>query len=150
MNVIFLFVVLVLGFLLFLGEGVVVFYSIKLGEKNKEYGVRVIGNVIVLLVILGLIFLVVGYIFMYKLFWSFGVISNNIFIVLDYMRIIIIGFFFIIFVVGLNLIICVDGSLEYFMLVMIFGVVINIVLNFIFIFIFFMGVKGFVLVIVIG
>lgn len=61
-NVTFPFVVLALGFSLLLGDGAAAFYSIKLGEKNKEYGAMAIGNAIVLLVILGLIFLAVGYI----------------------------------------------------------------------------------------
>ncbi|MBC2404322.1 MATE family efflux transporter [Clostridium saccharobutylicum] len=149
-NVTFPFVVLALGFSLLLGDGAAAFYSIKLGEKNKEYGAMAIGNAIVLLVILGLIFLAVGYIFMDKLLWSFGATSNNVSIALDYMRIILIGLPFMILAAGLNSIIRADGSPEYSMLAMIIGAVINIILNPIFIFLFAMGVKGSALATVIG
>ncbi|EET84713.1 multi antimicrobial extrusion protein MatE, partial [Clostridium carboxidivorans P7] len=141
-NITFPLVVLALGFSLLLGDGAAAFYSIKLGEKNKEEGAKAIGNAIVLMVILGLIFLAVGYVFMEKLLWSFGATSTNISIALDYMRIILIGFPFMILAAGLNSIIRADGSPEYSMFAMIVGAVINIVLNPIFIFHFGMGVKG--------
>jgi putative MATE family efflux protein len=149
-NVTFPFVVLALGFSLLLGDGAAAFYSIKLGEKNKEEGAKAIGNAISLMVILGLIFLVVGYVFMEKLLWSFGATSTNISIALDYMRIILIGFPFMILAAGLNSIIRADGSPEYSMLAMVVGAVINIILNPIFIFHLGMGVKGSALATVIG
>ncbi len=149
-NITFPFVVLALGFSLLLGDGAAAFYSIKLGEKNKEDGAKAIGNAISLMVILGLIFLVIGYIFMEKLLWGFGATSTNISIALDYMRIILIGFPFMILAAGLNSIIRADGSPEYSMLAMIVGAIINIVLNPIFIFTFGMGVKGSAIATIIG
>lgn len=149
-NITFPLVVLALGFSLLLGDGAAAFYSIKLGEKNKEEGAKAIGNAIILMVLLGLIFLVVGYIFMEKLLWSFGATSTNISIALDYMRIILIGFPFMILAAGLNSIIRADGSPEYSMLAMIVGAIINIVLNPIFIFHFGMGVKGSAIATIIG
>jgi len=149
-NITFPFVVLALGFSLLLGDGAAAFYSIKLGEKNKEEGAKAIGNAITLMVLLGLIFLVVGYVFMEKLLWSFGATSTNISIALDYMRIILIGFPFMILAAGFNSIIRADGSPEYSMLAMVVGAIINIVLNPIFIFHFGMGVKGSAIATVIG
>ncbi|WP_411680108.1 MATE family efflux transporter [Clostridium thailandense] len=149
-NITFPLVVLALGFSLLLGDGAAAFYSIKLGEKNKEEGAKAIGNAIILMVLLGLVFLAVGYIFMEKLLWSFGATSTNISIALDYMRIILIGFPFMILAAGLNSIIRADGSPEYSMLAMILGAVINIVLNPILIFHFAMGVKGSAIATIIG
>jgi putative MATE family efflux protein len=149
-NITFPLVVLALGFSLLLGDGAAAFYSIKLGEKNKEEGAKAIGNAIILMVLLGLIFLVVGYIFMEKLLWSFGATSTNISMALSYMRIILIGFPFMILAAGLNSIIRADGSPEYSMLAMIVGAVINIVLNPILIFHFAMGVKGSAIATIIG
>jgi len=149
-NITFPIVVLALGFALLLGDGAAAFYSIKLGEKNKEEGAKAIGNAITLMVLLGLIFLVVGYIFMEKLLWSFGATSTNISIALDYMRIILIGFPFMILAAGLNSIIRADGSPQYSMLAMILGAVTNIILNPIFIFTFHMGVKGSAIATIIG
>ena len=149
-NITFPLVVLALGFSLLLGDGAAAFYSIKLGEKNKEEGAKAIGNAIVLMVILGLIFLAVGYIFMEKLLWNFGATSTNISVALDYMRILLIGFPFMILAAGLNSIIRADGSPEYSMLAMIVGAIINIVLNPILIFHFGMGVKGSAIATIIG
>lgn len=149
-NVTFPFVVLALGFSLLLGDGAAAFYSIKLGEKNKEEGAKAIGNAIIMLVLLGLIFLLIGYAFIDKLLWSFGATSTNISIALDYMRIILAGFPFMIFAAGINSIIRADGSPEYSMLAMIVGAVINIALNPIFIFVLHMGVKGSALATIIG
>ena len=149
-NVTFPFIVLALGFSLLLGDGAAAFYSIKLGEKNKEEGAKAIGNAIILMVILGLIFLLVGYIFMEKLLWCFGATNTNISIALDYMRIILIGFPFMILAAGLNSIIRADGSPEYAMLAMIVGAVTNIILDPIFIFTFDMGVKGAAIATIIG
>ena len=149
-NVTFPLVVLALGFSLLLGDGAVAFYSIKLGEKNKEEGAKAIGNAIILMVILGLIFLLVGYIFMEKLLWCFGATNTNISIALDYMRIILIGFPFMILAAGLNSIIRADGSPEYAMLAMIVGAGTNIILDPIFIFTFDMGVKGAAIATIIG
>ena len=149
-NVTFPFIVLALGFSLLLGDGAAAFYSIKLGEKNKEEGAKAIGNAIILMVILGLIFLLVGYIFMEKLLWCFGATNTNISIALDYMRIILIGFPFMILAAGLNSIIRADGSPEYAMLAMIVGAVTNIILDPIVIFTFDMGVKGAAIATIIG
>ena len=149
-NITFPLVVLALGFSLLLGDGAAAFYSIKLGEKNKEEGAKAIGNAIILMVVLGLIFLIFGYVFMEKLLWSFGATSNNISIALDYMRIILIGFPFMILAAGLNSIIRADGSPEYSMLAMILGAVANIILDPIFIFNFNMGVKGAAIATIIG
>ena len=149
-NVTFPLVVLALGFSLLLGDGAAAFYSIKLGEKNKEEGAQAIGNTIILMMILGLIFILFGYIFMEKLLWSFGATSTNVSIALDYMRIILIGFPFMILAAGLNSIIRADGSPEYSMLAMILGAVANIILDPIFIFTFNMGVKGAAIATIIG
>ncbi|CAH0438125.1 MULTISPECIES: MATE family efflux transporter [Clostridium] len=149
-NVTFPLVVLAIGFSLLLGDGAAAFYSIKLGENNKEEGSKAIGNAILLLGVLGLIFLSVGYIFIENMLWSFGATAANISYALDYMKIILIGFPFMIFACGLNSIIRADGSPEYSMAAMIVGAVINIILDPIFIFIFHMGVTGAAIATVIG
>lgn len=126
-NVTFPLVVLALGFSLLVGDGAAAFYSIKLGEKNKEEGAKAIGNAIILLVILGFVFLSIGYIFMGKLLWSFGATSTNFSIAKDYMNIILIGFPFMILSVGLSSIIRADGRPEYSMFAMVLGTVLNII-----------------------
>ena len=149
-NVTFPLVVLAMGFSLLLGDGAASFYSIKLGEKNKEEGAKAIGNAILLLVILGLIFVTIGYIFMEKMLWCFGATTTNISYALDYMKIILIGFPFMILACGLNSIIRADGSPQYSMAAMLVGAIINTILDPIFIFVFHMGVKGAAIATIIG
>ena len=149
-NVTFPLVVLGVGFALLLGDGAAAFYSIKLGEQNKEDGAKAIGSSILLLVILGLIFMTIGYIFMEKMLWCFGATTNNISYAIDYMKIILIGFPFMIFSCGLNSIIRADGSPQYSMAAMLVGAIINIILDPIFIFVFHMGITGAAIATVIG
>lgn len=149
-NVTFPLVVLAMGFSLLLGDGAAAFYSIKLGEKNKEDGAKAIGNAILLLGILGLIFVIMGYIFIEKMLWCFGATATNISYALDYMKIILIGFPFMILACGLNSIIRADGSPQYSMAAMLIGAIVNIILDPIFIFIFNMGVKGAAIATIIG
>ncbi len=149
-NVTFPLVVLAMGFSLLLGDGAAAFYSIKLGEKNKEEGAKAVGNAILLLVILGLIFVTIGYIFMEKLLWCFGATATNISYALDYMKIILIGFPFMILACGLNSIIRADGSPQYSMAAMLVGAIVNTILDPIFIFVFHMGVNGAAIATIIG
>lgn len=51
------------GVALLFGDGAAAYYSIKLGEKNKEEGARGIGNAISMLVISGIVIFIFGYIF---------------------------------------------------------------------------------------
>ena len=57
-------IVMVQGFALLFGDGAAAFYSIKLGEKNKKEGAKGIGNAVTMLFITGIIFVVLGYLFL--------------------------------------------------------------------------------------
>lgn len=149
-NIAFPFVVLAQGFALLFGDGAAAFYSIKLGEGNKTEGAKGVGNAITMLIVTGILFFTVGYIFLEKLLWSFGATSTTIVYALDYMKITLISVPFTIIMCGLNSIIRADGSPQYGMAALLAGTIINLILDPVFIFIFHMGVKGAAIATVIG
>lgn len=149
-NVGFPLIVMTQGFALLFGDGAASFYSIKLGEKNKEEGARGIGNAITMLVITGIIFLIFGSLFLEKILWSFGATSTNISYAFDYMKIVVLSLPFMIVSCGLSSIIRADGSPEYGMASLLAGTVINCILDPVFIFIFHMGVEGAAIATLIG
>ena len=149
-NVAFPIIVLAQGFAFLMGDGAAAFYSIKMGEKNTEDGAKAIGNAITLLILIGVVFLVAGYIFMEKLLWIFGATSSNISYASDYMSIILVGIPFMIISCGMSSIIRADGNPQYSMAALILGAVLNFILDPLFIFTFNMGVKGAAFATIIG
>ena len=143
-------IVLAQGFALLFGDGAAAFYSIKLGENNKEEGAKGIGNAISMFIIVSIIFLIVGYVFLEDILWSFGATSTSISYALDYMEIVIFSIPFMIISCGLSSIIRADGSPEYGMMALMAGVVLNCILDPVFIFIFNMGIDGAAIATVIG
>ena len=143
-------IVMVQGFALLFGDGAAAFYSIKLGEKNKKEGAKGIGNAVTMLFITGIIFVVLGYLFLEKILWIFGATSTNISYAFDYMKIVMLSIPFMIISCGLSSIIRADGSPEYGMISLIAGVILNCILDPVFIFIFNMGVEGAAIATVIG
>lgn len=149
-NIAFPFVVLAQGFALLFGDGAAAFYSIKLGEGNKTEGAKGVGNAITMLIVTGIVFFAVGYIFLEKLLWSFGATSTTIVYALDYMKITLISVPFTVIMCGLNSIIRADGSPQYGMAALLAGTIINLILDPVFIFVFHMGVRGAAIATVIG
>lgn len=143
-------IVMVQGFALLFGDGAAAFYSIKLGEKNKKEGAKGIGNAVTMLFITGIIFVVLGYLFLEKILWIFGATTTTISYAFDYMKIVMLSIPFMIISCGLSLIIRADGSPEYGMISLIAGVILNCILDPVFIFIFNMGVEGAAIATVIG
>lgn len=145
-------IVMVQGFALLFGDGAAAFYSIKLGEKNKKEGAKGIGNAVTMLFITGIIFVVLGYLFLEKILWIFGATTTTISYAFDYMKIVMLSIPFMIISCGLSSIIRADGSPEYGMISLIAGVILNCILDpvFVFIFIFNMGVEGAAIATVIG
>ena len=143
-------IVLSQGFALLLGDGAAAYYSIKLGENKGGEGAKTVGNTISLLIIIGILFGVVSYLFLEKFLWAFGGTSSNINYALDYMRIIVPVIPLVIFSTGMSSIIRADGSPEYGMISLVIGTVLNCILDPLFIFVFDMGIKGAALATVIG
>lgn len=149
-NVVFPITVIALAFALLIGDGCASFLSLKLGEKQADSAAKGVGNSIVMLSVVGIIFLVVSIVLMDQIITVFGCTDLIRPYALDYGRIIAIGLPFMIIGTGLNSIIRADGSPQFAMLSMLLGAVLNTVLDPLFIFGFNMGVKGAALATIIG
>jgi len=128
------------GSLVGVGAGAIV--AIKLGEKDVETADKVLGNVILLNVILGLVVMIVGIIFLDPILRAFGASDATLPYARDYMLIILLGNVPTHIYFGLNNILRSSGHPYMSMTATIVAVVLNIALDPIFIFVLGMGVRG--------
>ena len=134
-NVVFPLVMIGLAFSLMFGDGSSAYLSLKLGEKKKNEAQNGVGNGIMLSLIVSMIFCIATLIFLPKLLKIFGCTENLESYAMTYGTIIAIGFPFSMIGTTLNSIIRADGSPKYSMFSMIFGAVLNTILDPIFIFV---------------
>lgn len=149
-NVVFPITVVALAFALLIGDGCASFLSIKLGENKIDPAAKGVGNSIVMLAVVGIIFLVIGLLFLNPIITLFGCTDLIRPYALDYGYIIVIGLPFMIISTGINSVIRADGNPQFAMISMLVGAVLNTILDPIFIFTFGMGVKGAALATIIG
>jgi len=124
------------------GVGGATLFSIRLGQKREEEAEHVLGNSFILMVIAGIIYMILGQIFLEPLLKLFGASEVVLPYSIEYMRIIFFGSTFQILSMGLNHFIRADGSPKIAMMTMFIGAGINIVLDPVFIFGFNMGMAG--------
>lgn len=124
------------------GVGASTLMSIKLGQKDYETANRVLGNLVTLNVIIGIVIGVVGIVFIDSLLYFFGASDNTIGYARDYMFIILLGNVFNHMYLGLNAAMRSTGHPRTAMTATIAGVVVNAVLDPLFIFYLGLGIKG--------
>lgn len=124
------------------GVGASSLLAIYLGEKDYERANRVLGNVIVMNVILSMLVMVVGLIWLDPILMSFGASEDTIGYAHEYMEIILYGNVLTHIYFGLNAMLRSAGHPRFSMTATIVAVVINIILDPIFIFGLDMGVRG--------
>ncbi len=117
-------------------------FSIYLGEKNTEKAEKVIAGTLFMLIAAILALSVIGQIFAVRILSLFGSSRQILDLSLDYLRIILAGAVINSFAHAMNNFIRAQGSPRTAMIAMIAGGLTNIVLDYILIFIFNMGVKG--------
>ncbi|MGI6120322.1 MAG: MATE family efflux transporter [Desulfosporosinus sp.] len=125
-----------------IGIGATALISIRLGEQKMEEVEKIAGNAALLLIILPLLFSVIYFIFSDPILKLFGASSEVLPYARDYIHIIMIGAVPGAFSYGLNNVIRAEGNPRIAMLTQIIGAVINIILNYVFIFILGWGIKG--------
>ena len=125
-----------------LGLGSASNFNLRLGEGKKEEAALFAGTGISLMVIFGIFFGVVTFIFVRPMINAFGATEHIFDYALTYTRIIAIGMPFVIFSSGCSSLIRSDGSPTYSMISIASGAIINIILDPIFIFIFGWGIAG--------
>lgn len=141
-NVVFPLTMICLAFALMFGDGSSAFLNLKLGQKKQEEANKGVINGIILSTIIAMIICVVSIVFLPQILNIFGCTDILRPYALDYGFIIVIGLPFMMIGTTLNSIIRADGSPKFAMGSMIAGALLNIVLDYILIFIIQMGVKG--------
>lgn len=125
-----------------LGAGGSAYAAIKLGEKNEAEAEKTLGNIFVLLTIIGLALTILGLVFLDTILKIFGATPNNMMYARDYASIILIGTVFNLLGIGLSNMARCDGSPNVAMYSMITGALLNCILDPTYIFIFGWGVNG--------
>lgn len=141
-NIIFPIVIICLAIALMFGDGSSAFLSLKLGQKRSEEAGKGVGNGIVLSTIVSIIICVIGLAFLPQIINLFGCTDELRDYALTYGYIIVKGIPFMIIGTTLNSIIRADGNPKYAMFTMVFGAVLNIILDYILMYVLNMGVQG--------
>ena len=141
-NVVFPFTMFALALALLVGNGAATYLSLRMGERMTAEAKQGVGNAVTVLGILGILFLILGGLFLKPLLTLFGATELLMPYALAYGRIIIIGLPFSIIGTGINSIIRADGAPRFAMTSMVLGAVINTILDPLFIFVFHMGMEG--------
>lgn len=133
---------IIVAFTLLAGVGGAVLISINLGRQNKQAAENILGNSFILLILSSIIIMVVCYLNLNGILRLFGASEDALPYAHDYFQVILIGFTFQSIGSGLNHSIRADGKPKLSMIVMMTGVILNIVLTPLFIFVIKLGVAG--------
>ena len=124
------------------GVGASTLISVKLGQKDYDTAQRVLGNVFVLNILLGVAFTVVVLAFLDPILYFFGGSDQTIGYARDYMQIILLGNAITHLYLGLNAVLRSSGHPQKAMYATIATVVINTILDPVFIYGFGWGIRG--------
>ena len=124
------------------GVGAATLISILLGQKDYKMANRVLGNVVILNVVISFVVTALSLIFMDPILYFFGASENTISYAREYMVVIMWGNIISHLYHGLNGVVRASGRPKLAMLATILAVVLNTILDPIFIFVFDMGIRG--------
>lgn len=124
------------------GVGASTLVSVKLGQKDFEGANKVLGNVLVLNILIGIAFTIAFILLLDPVLYFFGASENTIGYARDYMQVILLGNVVTHLYLGLNAVLRSSGFPKLAMYATLSSVVINCILNPIFIFGFDWGIKG--------
>lgn len=141
-SVIFPVMLIMMAFGMLIGIGTGVFVSINLGKKDFDNAEKTLGTGFALMVLVSVIIMVVIYLLKVPILRSFGSTEETFQYANDYLNIIIGGTSFMVIGFSLNNVIRSEGNARIAMISMILSSVTNIILDYIFIFLLDMGVKG--------
>lgn len=125
-----------------IGAGGATLTSIKMGQQDYESSQKVLGNVVLLNVVLGVVFMALGLFFLDEILYFFGASQDTIPYARDFMQVILIGNVVTHVYLGLNNVMRASGNPRKAMRVTMMTVVINLVLAPLFIFVFDWGIRG--------
>lgn len=133
---------IILAFGLLFGIGGSTLISIRLGEKKPEEAEKILGNIFVLLVILGIFITIAGTMFLDPLLKLLGAGDQTFVYAKKYMSVILSGSVFAMLAYGMNHSIRSDGNPKIAMMSSFVGAITNIILDYLFIMRFGWGIKG--------
>jgi len=125
-----------------IGVGATSLISIRLGQKKPEEAEKVAGNAVVLLVVLPVLLTIIYLVFTDPILLFFGASNEALPYARDFVHIVMLGSAFGAISMGVNNFIRAEGNPQLAMMTQIIGALINIVLNYIFIFKLGLGIKG--------
>ena len=135
---------------LLFGVGAAAAFNLTMGRGEKEKALYYIGNAAVLLFTLGVVLCVITQIFLEPMLVFFGSPNAVLGYAKEYVRIVSLGFPFLILTAGGAHLVRADGSPQYSMMCNLTGAIINTILDPLFIFGFKMGMTGAALATIIG
>lgn len=124
------------------GAGAATLVSVKMGQKDLKSAEAVLGNVLMLNVVIGLVFMFVCLAFLDQILYFFGASEETLPYARDYMEVILYGNLITHIYMGLNEVMRASGYPQRAMGTTLFAVAINGVLNALFIFVLDMGIRG--------
>ncbi len=124
------------------GVGGSTYMSVKLGQKDNKTAEKVLGNVVTLNIILGILLAVFGIIYIDPMLYFFGASENTVIYAHEYMLVILLGNVITHLYLGLNACLRSTGHPRIAMTATIATVVVNSILDPLFIFTFDMGIRG--------
>lgn len=125
-----------------IGVGAATFISVKLGERDYNTSQHILGNVVVLSIIIGIVLSIVALLFLNPILLFFGASENTLPYARDYMLIILAGNTITYLYFGLNALLRSIGHPRRAMMTTIFTVVLNTLLDPLFIYVFDWGIGG--------
>ena len=125
-----------------IGVGASTLLSVKLGQKDYDTAQMILGNSVVLKIITGILFGALCLIFLDPILYFFGATENTIPYARDYMFIILLGNVFTHLYFGMNALLRAASKPRHAMYATIFTVVLNTILDPIFIYTLKMGIQG--------
>lgn len=125
-----------------IGIGATALISIRLGERKKEEAEKVAGNAISVIIMLSLALTVIYLLFADPILMLFGADQEILPYARDFTHIIMLGSVFGAIAFGINNFIRAEGNPRVAMMTQLVGTLINVVLNYLFIFKLGLGIKG--------
>jgi len=135
-------ITLISAFAAFVGMGGAPLAAIELGRNNKNKAEEILNSGFILLIIFSITLTLFFMIFKTPLLYKFGASENTISYAQDYLNIYLIGTIFVQTALGLNPFISCQGNARTAMISVLIGAILNIALDYVFIFLFGLEIKG--------
>lgn len=149
-NAVFPMILIATSVALLFGDGAATLMNLHLGKGDQIAAQKSVSQGITLLLLSAVAVLLVFQLFLHQLLNLFGATPDNLHFAVEYARIIVVGFPFMIITTGLSSMIRADGSPKLTMMILLSGAILNILLDALFVLGLHMGMTGAALATVIG